>query len=198
MKRLSLLLLLFFAMVGCSAPHPASTMNPHDKTYGLHSALREYTDATINHEVDKLMTFVYPKVFNFVSRDTMLGLLRKLYHSGKAPKITGITHKNISDIQVYEEGVYSLIVSDMYMELRSPVMRSPEHEMFYYMMLKEQMGANSTINFDRKRHLYHVKKDSRIIGINENNEGWKFIGYEQAKKYASRNIIPKQIAMNLE
>ena len=196
MKRIFFLSIFFF-FVGCSSSMLSLSPNREDEMRGLYVALDEYTDATMNHQVDKLMTFVYPKVFSLISEDKMVSLLNRLYSSGKAPKIIGIEHKYISDIQVYEGGVYSLIISDMYMELVSPATNSPEHELFYYMLLKKRMGSNSTVNFDRKRHLYRVKKESKIIAIKEKNQGWKFVGCEQAKKYASRDIIPKQIAMLL-
>ncbi|MBD3794040.1 MAG: hypothetical protein IE889_07795 [Campylobacterales bacterium] len=198
MKRILLLLFPLLFLTACSMIMPISDEPQESEADTLHSALTEYTNATINHEVDKLITFVYPKVFTLIDKDQMVYLLKKIEASGKAPKITQIAHKDISDIYTYEKGVYSIILSDMYMELKSPVINNPEYEMFLYVMLKKQMGGDAVIDFDKSRHLYRIKKDSKIIGINEENQGWKFVGYEQAKKYASWDIIPKEIALHLK
>jgi hypothetical protein len=163
----------------------------------LNSALARYTKATIDNDIPTLLTFVYPKVFTLLPKEKMEAMLERMYASGKAPNITEIRHQKISPIKQYDKGIYSIITSKMAMELKSP---TPDNEKFEEILLdklKQQMGANVEVSLDKSKHLFVVKKESQIIGINENSEGWKFVGYQQAKKYAEKNIIPKSITDNL-
>jgi hypothetical protein len=83
------------------------------------------------------------------------------------------------------------------MELNSP-RQDPNFEAFMLDMLKKKLSENSKITLDAEKHQFLISNESKIIGINEGTEGWKFVGYDQAKQYASKNILPEEITDTLK
>jgi len=90
-----------------------------------------------------------------------------------------------------------VITSDMTMELKSPTPNNPEFESMLLGRLQQQMGNEAQVSLNKQDHVFVVKRESKIIGINEQKSGWKFVGYDQAKKYATKNIIPQSIVSHL-
>jgi len=174
---------------GCKAPSK--------EQIELQDALSNYTHATLNNDVDTLVSFVYPKVFTLVPKEKMTSMLTEMYASGKAPNIKEIQHINLTPITKYDQGTFSIITSVMSMELNSP-RQDPNFEAFMLDMLKKKLGENSKITLDAEKHQFLISNESKIIGINEGTEGWKFVGYDQAKQYASKNILPKEITDTLK
>lgn len=202
MKKTILLSLSLLLLTACTNSTPSSeTLTAETaksvELKSLNSALERYTQATIDNDIPTLLTFVYPKVFTLLPKEKMEVMLERMYASGKAPNITEITHKQIAPIKKYDKGLYSVVTSTMSMELKSPTPDNAKFEEILLDKLKRQMGANAEVTLDKSKHLFIVKRESQIVAINENNEGWKFVGYEQAKKYAAKNIIPKSITDNL-
>ncbi len=200
---LSLSLLLLSACSSNTTPKPTGDefkkeTQENQEKQELKRALDEYSNATINNDIPKLLTFVYPKVFTLLPKEKMKAMLEQMYASGKAPNITEINHKNIDPIKKYDKGLYTVITSDMSMELKSPTPDNAKFESILLEKLQRQMGSEAKVSLNKKDHLFIVQRESKIIGINENNMGWKFVGYEQAKKYAAKNIIPKSIVDSLE
>ncbi|GEM_PF-3154746 len=174
---------------GCETPSKEQTE--------LQDALSNYTHATLNNDVNTLVSFVYPKVFTLVPKEKMTSMLTEMYASGKAPNIKEIQHINLTPITKYDQGTFSIITSVMSMELNSP-RQDPNFEAFMLDMLKKKLGENSKITLDAEKHQFLISNESKIIGINEGTEGWKFVGYDQAKQYASKNILPKEITDTLK
>ncbi len=203
MKKTLLLSLSLLLLSACTNSTPSSEGIKKEASNSieireLNSALESYSNATVDNDIPTLLTFVYPKVFTLLPKDKMQAMLEKMYASGKAPNITDIKHKNVSAIKKYDAGVYSVITSAMSMELKSPTPENAKFEEILLDKLKKQMGMDAEVTLDTSKHIFLVKRESRIIGINEEQKGWKFVGYDQAKKYATKNIIPKSITDNLK
>lgn len=195
---LSLSLLVFSACTGTANSDNLVAITEKTEMGHLKDALNSYSDATINNDINRLLSFVYPKVFTLISENEMRRRLTKVYASKKAPHITDIEHRKISSIKRYDAGLYSLIDSKMTMELESPIFNNNKLEAMLYEKLKSQMGSSAEIIHNKNKHIFTVKKSSQIIGIKEGRNGWKFVGYEQAKKYASKRVIPDSIMKKLE
>jgi hypothetical protein len=164
---------------------------------GLNTALNAYTKATVNNDVEKLMDFVYPKVFTVVPREKMSEVLTKAYASGKVPTIKNVKHVDIQPAQKYEGGVFTIVTSTMTTELKSPRPDNPKFEAYMLEMLEKQIASQGgTVNFDKDKHLYSINHSDKTVAIKE-NDGWKFAGINQAKKYAEKGILPKEIVSKL-
>ena len=196
---LSLSLLAFSACTTISPSGKGSVMSEKAKEMSsLKNALNSYSKATINNDVSTLLSFVYPKVFTLISKERMRRILTKIYASKQAPNITDIEYLKISSIMPYDAGLYAIIDSKMTTELKSPVLNNDKFEQLLFDKLKSQMGADAQVIHDKSKHIFTIKKKSQIIGIKEGSDGWKFVGYEQAKKYESKKVIPESIMKNLE
>lgn len=203
MKKTLLLLvttlLLFTACASNDNPKvPIEKKHKTDKERemdGLKEALNDYTKATKENNVSALLSFVYPKVFTLVPKAKMSMMLTKMFASGKGPDIKEIKNTNFTPIQKYDAGEFSIITSLMTMELKSP-REEPEFEEFMLKMLKKQLSEKSKVVHNKEKHTFLISNESKVIGIKE-NDGWKFVGYTQAKKYASKNILPKAITDSL-
>lgn len=162
----------------------------------LKRALNSYTEATINSDVPTLIGFVYPKVFTVVPKEKMTEVLTAAYATGRVPKVTNVKHLTIDPIEKYDEGVYSIITSSMTSELKSPKPDNAEFEAYMLEMLKKELADKGSVTFDSDKHIFTVNHTDKTLAINE-NEGWKFAGVNQAKKYAQKGLLPQAIADKL-
>jgi hypothetical protein len=163
----------------------------------LKSALDLYTKATINNDVPTLMNFVYPKVFTVVPKEKMTEVLTKAYASGKVPVIKDVKHVKVDPIEKYDGGMFTFIDSTMTTELKSPRPDNAKFEAYMLEMLQKQLAPKGgTVTFDKDKHTYTVHHSDRTLAINE-NDGWKFAGVNQAKKYAQKGLLPQAIVSKL-
>jgi hypothetical protein len=200
MKKTLLLVSALFLMSACTdSATPKNAIENSVKTTkmaSLKTALDTYSVATKENDVDTLMSFVYPKVFTLVPKEKMTSMLKKMYASGKAPQIKEIKHINYGAIKKYDKGSFSVITSLMSMDLKSPK-QDQKFEEYMLGMLKQQLSEKSTIKHNKEAHTFTISNESKVIGIKEGTDSWKFVGYSQAKKYASKDILPKAITDSL-
>jgi hypothetical protein len=163
----------------------------------LKSALDLYTKATINNDVSTLMNFVYPKVFTVVPKEKMTEVLTRAYASGKVPVVKDVKHLKVEPIEKYATGMFTFINSTMSTELKSPRPDNAKFEEYMLEMLTKQLAPKGgTVSFDKDKHIYTVNHSDKTLAINE-NDGWKFAGVNQAKKYAQKGLLPQEIVSKL-
>ena len=164
----------------------------------LKSALDIYTKATMDNDVSTLMSFVYPKVFTVVPKEKMTEVLTKAYASGKVPTVKNVKHLKVEPIQKYDTGIFTFVNSSMTTELKSPRPDNAKFEAYMLEMLTKQLATQGgTVTFDKESHIYSVNHLDKTLAINENN-GWKFAGVSQAKKYAQKGLLPQEIVAKLQ
>lgn len=194
MKKTLLLVITLLWLTACTnnSPSPIST-----EMQELKSALNEYTEATINSDVTKLIDFVYPKVFTIVPKEKMTQVLTAAYATGRVPKVKNVKHIHIEPTQKYDAGIFSIITSTMTTELKSPRPENPDFEAYMLEMLKKELVNQGSVVFDKSNHIYTVNHTDKTVAINEHS-GWKFAGVKQAKKYAQKGLLPQIIVESLE
>jgi len=164
----------------------------------LKSALDIYTKATMNNDASTLISFVYPKVFTVVPKEKMTEVLTKAYASGKVPTVKNIKHLKVEPIQKYDTGIFTFVDSSITTELKSPRPDNAKFEAYMLEMLTKQLATQGgTVTFDKESHIYSVNHLDKTLAINENN-GWKFAGVSQAKKYAQKGLLPQEIVAKLQ
>jgi len=164
----------------------------------LKSALDIYTKATMDNDVSTLMSFVYPKVFTVVPKEKMTEVLTKAYASGKVPTVKNVKHLKVEPIQKYDTGIFTFVDSSITTELKSPRPDNAKFEAYMLEMLTKQLATQGgTVTFDKESHIYSVNHLDKTLAINENN-GWKFAGVSQAKKYAQKGLLPQEIVAKLQ
>jgi len=164
----------------------------------LKSALDIYTKATMNNDASTLISFVYPKVFTVVPKEKMTEVLTKAYASGKVPTVKNVKHLKVEPIQKYDTGIFTFVDSSITTELKSPRPDNAKFEAYMLEMLTKQLATQGgTVTFDKESHIYSVNHLDKTLAINENN-GWKFAGVSQAKKYAQKGLLPQEIVAKLQ
>ena len=191
--------LIFFS--GCNTKTPPKSINtkPSDSTKmtELKDNLDAYTQATIDNDIPKLINFIYPKVFTVVPKNKMTQVLTAAYQSGNAPQVTNIKHLNIEPIEAYKEGMFSIITSSMSTTLKSPMPDNVKFEAYMLERIKKGLNNKGTVDFDKEKHTFLINHISKTLAINENNT-WKFAGIKQARKYAQKGLLAKELVEALK
>ncbi len=200
MKRY-LIVILALILTACT-PNPKQNNNTQKSSENremksLKDALSIYTKATIDNDIDTLVTFIYPKVFKLAPKDKMVKSLKKVFNSGKMAKINDVKHKNIDPIKKYDKGIYSIITSSMTTVIKSPRPDDSKFEEYMLKTLKTELSSKGVVTLDSENHIFKIKHTSKTIALNEDGS-WKFIGFKQAKKYIENDIFPKELINRLE
>jgi len=195
---------LFITLIlisGCSTKIPSKTTTTESSQsssmISLKNDLNLYTQATIDNDIPKLINFIYPKVFTIVPKEKMSQVLTAAYKSGNAPKVTNIKHLKIEPIQTYTEGMFSIVTSSMSTTLKSPMPNNEKFEAYMLERIKKGLNDKGTVDFDKEKHTFSINHISKTLAINENNE-WKFAGIKQAKKYAQKGLLAKEVVSAIE
>jgi len=201
MKKTLLLLTALFFVTACTSTPSVTASNKVEndtkETVELKTALNEYTQATMDNDVTKLISFVYPKVFTVVAKEKMTEVLQAAYNSPNAPTVKNVKHLNIEPIEKYDEGKFAIITSSMTTLIKSPRPGDERFEAYMLSMLNKGLHNGDNVDFDKENHLFTVNHQSKTVAINENS-GWKFAGITQAKKYAEKGILPQAIVNKIQ
>ena len=130
------------------------------------------------------------------SPDPYFTTLTKAYASGRVPTVKNVKHVDIQPTQKYEGGIFTMITSTMTTEIKSPRPDNTKFEAYMLETLQKQLGEKGTVSFDKASHIFTINHSDTTIAINE-NDGWKFAGLNQAKKYAQKGLLPQEIVAKL-
>ena len=86
------------------------------------------------------------------------------------------------------------------MTMPSPEPESAEMNEYLLSTLKTQMGADSEVTFNAEEGIFNISKSGKLIAINEEDSGWKFIDYDHAQASAAQGgaqLLPEDIAKTL-
>lgn len=197
-KYLLIVFLMLLTACNSTTPTPSNlSKNDNKEMKSLNLALSEYTQATLSNDVNKLISFIYPKLFTIVSKDKMINMLRRNFKSGQIPKIKDVKHLKIEPIKKYDAGLYSIITSSMTTILKSPRPNDNKFEAYMLATVQRQLGAEGNVTLDREKHLFNVQHTTKTIALNEEGS-WKFIGFKQVPKYIENGIFPKMLIERVE
>lgn len=197
-KYLLIVFLMLLTACNSTTPTPSNlSKNDNKEMKSLNLALSEYTQATLSNDVNKLISFIYPKLFTIVSKDKMINMLRRNFKSGQIPKIKDVKHLKIEPIKKYDAGLYSIITSSMTTILKSPRPNDNKFEAYMLATVQRQLGAEGNVTLDREKHLFNVQHTTKTIALNEEGS-WKFMGFKQVPKYIENGIFPKMLIERVE
>jgi hypothetical protein len=173
-----------------TTPYVNIENNDSTEMKALKTALSQYTEATIKSDVNKLVSFIYPKAFTIIPKEKMITMLTKAFKAGNVPNVKNVKHLDISKIEKYNNDYYySIITSSMTTTIKSPRPKDEKFEAYMLTTLQEKLLSRGTVNFDKEKHLFNIEHTNKTIALKE-QEGWKFIGFKQARKYIDRGVFP--------
>lgn len=193
-----------------------TTVVAKDNLEGLNTALASYKEVQINGEIEKTLNYVYPPVFTVTPKEMLLQGFKMAKESGKMPKITHFEVEKSKALKKYDKGVYTLLpyAVEMNMDLTPPVSKENKEEYakvqamlndpaqieaykeFTLNILKMSMGEGTDISSDKGSLIIKIKKGSKLLAINENKSGWKFIEADAQAIAPVKSVIPKTIVEN--
>lgn len=178
--------------------HADQAINVGDSLASLNKALTTFSKASIDGDIETILAYTYPPLFDLVPREQMQAGLEQMLASEGAPEITNLETKVDDSIQKYSQGIFTKVTADTSMNMKSPDPENTETNEFMLGLLQEQMGDGSSVAFDNEKGMFHISKSGTLVAINEDDSGWKFIDYDQAlAAQATTPILPKEIAEKL-
>jgi hypothetical protein len=182
----------------------------------LIEALKAYTDIQLSGDLAQSLDYVYPPVFTVTPKEMLEQSFKMAKESGKMPKVIAFNVENNQPLKKYDKGMYVILpyTMEMNMDLTPPVSKENKEEYakveemlndpkkieaykeFTLNMLKMTMGKGAEINSKEGSLLIDIKKSSKILAINENKSGWKFVEADAQAIAPVKSVIPKEIVEN--
>jgi len=169
----------------------------NDAVDSLNKALEAYKQATIENDIDTILSYMYPKLFELASREQMKAAIQQVRDSGMAPQITKFDTDIQLPLEEYSDGVFVITLADTSMEMSPLESATTEENESMVGLIQSHMGNESDVRYDDEKNLFYINKIGKLIAINEASSGWKFVDYEQAVAAAATStvqILPTDIA----
>jgi len=200
-KHILLLTTLLFVINGCTPnPTPSNIKESStklNKMQELKKSLDQYTQATIDNDIDTLISFIYPKAFTIIPKDKMVAMLKKSYAQKNIPQVKDVKHLSIEPIEKYDAGVYSMIISSLTTVINSPRPNDTKFEAYMLTTLQKQLGERGKVSFDKEKHQFSIKHTTKTVAMKE-DKNWTFTGFKQAKKYIEKGIFPSALVEKIK
>jgi len=142
----------------------------------LEQAIEEYGKSIIEKDYKKIVSFIYPKLFDLFPKQTIEDSLKQSYLNKEIDvqisdfKLTSIEHKEVS------EGNEYLIIATSYNQVvryADKNEEATEEAAFHYDILKEKYGE-ANVSFESKENRITATSFSKQLAILE-NATWNFL-----------------------
>ena len=188
------LTLAFFLFFGGYALAESTTGSTSD----LAQSLKNYQQATIDQNVDQVMTFTYPGMFKILPKEQMRKGLVEMYGKGTAPKIRQMVFATPDSPRAYSKGQFVVIKYHVKMEVPRPGDATPDIDRHIIKIMKRQLGEAVEVIIDEKNSLIKVSRDTEMIVLNEDNQGWKMIEKDNLGWLIRNGVLPEDLAKVLQ
>jgi hypothetical protein len=183
MKLIATFLLIFTFFI--------ATAQTGDKM--LDKRLSQYMQLSKNLNVDKLMTYMYPRIFELATRKQLSDALKTAY---KSPDFTitidSMSINNIDPVQKFAKGSYTLFDYFVRLKFKMPGDKTEEEATTMFDGFQKTFGKeNVTLNKETKT--IGIKQEKQALAIKDNYTAgkWTFLGVE--KNPMIKKIIPAAI-----
>jgi hypothetical protein len=175
-----------FTTIGVSAQSEDNALN---------SRLNEYMKYTRDLNFEKLMDYIYPKLFKMAPREAMVDAMKSSFEN-ETMKITldSLEIGNVSAPFVHEGIIYREISYSMVMDLRFLDTSNLDDPDFVNLMKTNfsEMVEGAQVTFERNKNNFHIRGKNSMLGVKEKNVEWTFIGTEK-NKIMAEFLFPKEV-----
>ncbi|WP_298901001.1 hypothetical protein [uncultured Psychroserpens sp.] len=163
-----------------------------------------YYEYMTNQNFDGVLDYMYPKVFDKLSREQMKLGMEQMFNSPEM-KIEFVSNKvtDVSDKMDVEDITYAAVFYNSKMRMTFISEKDkPEEEQKSFLefmsgIMKTQFGETN-VTSDLKTLSLLVNMDANMFAIKDPKyKGWKFIGNDDAMKELVDSIIPESIRTKL-
>jgi hypothetical protein len=189
-----LLLLLFIGLCSLSAQAQQDT--------SLQRRLDEYLAANKQLDFEKLMDYIYPKLFDIVPREQMIELFKSIFDNPQmtismdSMSVTGIS-KSFS----FKGAQFKKVDYYVGMSLRfkdSTVLKDQDRVLEIQERVKTSMNAenvkyiaqDNSLAIDAKKVMFAIKGNPQTQ--------WMFVGYEPQQRDMMKTLVPEEVLMNFK
>ncbi len=182
----------------------------------LEHTLEKYKELTIKSDMVGTLEYIYPAVFKITPKEMLLKHFKTLKDIGKMPKVESFTYSIVKPLKSYDKGIYGVVNSSTTIEMNitppidksnkeayakvQAILDDPEklkaYKEFNLKVLKMQLGKDIKMSSDENSMLVKIERPSRLIAINEENKGWKFVSPTHAILSRLKPLLPKEIVEN--
>ncbi|MEM5563476.1 hypothetical protein WNY78_00095 [Psychroserpens sp. AS72] len=163
-----------------------------------------YYDHMTNQNFDGVLDYMYPKVFDFASRDQMKAGMEQMFSSSDM-KIEFLSNDvtNVSEEKIVEDITYAAVFynSKMKMTFLSEKDKSAEDQKAFLDFMKATMDTQfgpDNVTSDAETMSLVINMDASMFAIKDPEyDGWKFIGNDDAMKQLVDSIIPESVRTTL-
>ncbi|MEH6534757.1 MAG: hypothetical protein V7719_00075 [Psychroserpens sp.] len=163
-----------------------------------------YFDYMTNLNLDSVLDYMHPKVFEMASREQMKAGMEQMFNSEEmkiefiSNDVTSVTDEKEVDGVTYAAVFYN---SEMKMTFVSEMDKPEEDRKGFLEHMKTTMDAQfgeGNVTSDLKTMSLIITLDSNMFAIKDPKyKGWKFIGNDDSMKQLVDTVIPESIRTEL-
>ncbi len=176
---------------------PVSISNPAP-VLDLAQSLEAYKKATMSNDVEGILSYIYPAVFNLVPRDRLKAIMSEMFASDQKANITALEFQDVGAVQNFSKGRFSLVKYQMELQLPHPGDATPDMDKGMIEVLKSKMGRKTKITIDEKRGLVLIVKPSVLLAIKEGQTGWKVLEKENSAMIIKAGLLAEDLLPHLQ
>lgn len=196
MRRL-LLLGLFISSLSTFA-----FFSPHtgDHRQEIQETLDIYFQANLNKDYDKILDMIYPRLFEIVSKEEMLGLFKQMESEGIDYSIKGAETTSISNRVVHNGEQYALVkyVLDIGIRFTGEEYNAPQVRSMMLGTFKAQYGQDR-VQLDESTNTFWIKADNEMYAIAPaGGKEWKFLEKKPGMEAFVGDFVPKEVSDQLK
>jgi hypothetical protein len=159
----------------------------------LDKRLTAYMQLSKNLNVDKLMIYMYPRIFELATRKQLADALKTAYNSPDFTiTIDSMSINNIDPIQKFAKGSYTLF--DYFVRLKFKMLgdKTAEEATTMFEGFQKTFG-NENVTLNKGTNTIGIKQEKQALAIKDNYSAgkWTFLGVE--KNPMIKKIIPAAI-----
>jgi hypothetical protein len=159
----------------------------------LNKRLTEYMQLSKNLNIDKLITYMYPRVFELAPKKDLAAALKTAYTSTDF-KITidSLKITRVDPVQKFAKGNYTIF--NYFTTIGFEIINAEKKADAAVMVdgFKQKFGAEN-VSFDEATSIIKIKQDKLALAIKDNYTAgkWTFLGVENSPML--KKIIPAAI-----
>jgi len=162
----------------------------------LNKRLSEYISANEDLNLEKIMDFIHPKLFEIAPRELMIKALKEVFESDEfKASMDSLEIISVDDEFKYEGISYRKVQYSMVMDFRFVDAEKTSDSVFVNLLKTSFSNAfnDAIVSFDKEKNSFHIKGYEFLIAIKDKeNALWMFIGHEK-NKMLMEYIFPKAV-----
>ena len=167
----------------------------------LKSRLDVFMERTANEDYMGLMDYIYPKIFDFATKEQMVKLFTGLEDLGMDMIIDEIHINKIEPLHEDGDNRYALgsYIAKMRVVITKAELQTAEAALQMEAAFQMQFGQEAVI-YDAENHTISINGNKHLIAIKEAKyEGlWYFIEYDRSNPTMISMLLPKDVITKVE